>query len=86
MLRLKELFWLLPIRAMLLGPCLITDWNGVATSEPAVKINVGATLRAKRADCESGRLSTYRARTNLLFGFMFTAAVVKRSGGHGFSR
>jgi hypothetical protein len=85
-LRLRKLFRLLPIRAVVLGLCLITDWNGVATFEPAMKVNVGAALRAKRADYERGRLSTHRTRTNRLFGFMFTGAIVKRSGGHGFSR
>jgi hypothetical protein len=84
-LRLRKLFRLLPIRAVVLGLCLITDWNGVATFEPAMKVNVGAALRAKRADYERGRLSTHRTRTNRLFGFMFTGAIFKRSGGHGFS-
>jgi hypothetical protein len=81
-LRFAGLSWILPIRAIASGLYVRACRNGVGAAEPAVKIDICATLRAKRTGRKIGRLSANRTTTNWLFGFVFAGSAAILGGGH----
>jgi len=57
--------------------------NGVNAAEPAVKIDVGAAFRAKRAGGKNGRLAADRTGPDRCSGWFFIKTVFRFCDWHG---
>ena len=57
--------------------------NGVNAAEPAVKIDVGAAFRAKRAGGKNGRLAADRTGPERCSVWLFIKTVFRFCGWHG---